>query len=146
MVKITLTDTGGIQRFRSLNSKLSKNNDSIILIYSINDKRSFEECKEYYKDNIKQNCKNNTKVILIGNKIDLEDRREVTTEEGYNFALENGYLFMEISCLTNDNIYDAFEAIIYETLLIKMKEEENKDSNEEKRILLKEKNKQCIVF
>ena len=148
IIKVKLYDTPGQERYRSINEKYFKIVDSIILIYDISNKRNFEECKEYYRDKIREQCKNNIKVILIGNKIDIEER-EVTTEEGYAFAFENGYMFMETSCLTNDNIYDAFEAIIYETLLIKMKEEEeeNKFNNKEKRILLqKNKNKQCIIL
>jgi len=148
MIRVILYDTAGQERYRSINETYYKKIDSIILIYDISNKRNFEEYKEYYRDKIREECKNNIKVILIGNKIDIEER-EVTTEEGYAFAFENGYMFMETSCLTNDNIYDAFEAIIYETLLIKMKEEEeeNKYNNKEKRILLKKKkNKQCIIL
>ena len=139
MVRVILFDTAGQERFRSINEIYYNKNDSIILIYDISRKSTFEECKEYYRDKIKEKCKNDIKVILIGNKIDLEDNREVTTEEGYDFALQNGYMFIETSCLTNENIYDALEAIIYETfliknetVLIKMKEEENKDNNHKK--------------
>ena len=146
MVRVILFDTAGQERFRSINENFYNKNDSIILIYDISRRSTFEECKEYYRDKIKEKCKNDIKVILIGNKIDLEDNREVTTEEGYDFALQNGYMFIETSCLTNENIYDALEAIIYETFLIKMKEEENKDNNHEKKNLLKKKNKKCVII
>ena len=138
MVNVILFDTNGVDKYKSIGIQYCKKSDSIILVYDISNKRTFEECKDYYRDKINEICKNYIKVLLIGNRIDLEDKREVTTEEGYDFALQNGYMFMETSCLTNDNIYEAFEAIIYETLLLKMKEEENKDNNKEKRILLKE--------
>ena len=145
MIRVKLIDTAGQERYRAINeSFLNVKTDSIILIYDISKKRTFEECKNYYRDIIKQNCKNNIKVILIGNKFDSE-MRKVTAEEGYDFALENGYMFMETSCKTNDNIYDAMEAIIYETLLVKMKEEERKDNNKENLFFLKKK-KQCIIF
>ena len=97
--------------------------DSIILVYDISSRQTFEECKTYYRDAIKERCKDNIKVILIGNKNDLEEERKVTTEEGYDFALENNYLFIEGSCFKNDCIYEAFEILITDTILL-----ENKDT------------------
>ena len=46
------------------------------------------------------------------NKKDLEDKREVKPEEDVSFALENNYIFMETSCLRNQNVVDAFETLI----------------------------------
>ena len=57
-------------------------------------------------------CKDNIKVILIGNKKDLEDRRIISFEEANNFALLNNYIYMETSCLRNENVFEAFEKII----------------------------------
>ena len=124
MINVKFVDTNGSERFRLINTQYCKFSDSIILVYDVSDKRTFEECKDYYRDKIKEISKNNIKVLLIGNKIDLEDKREVTTEEGINFAFQNGYMFMETSCFKNYNIYESFEVLIYETLLIKMEEEE----------------------
>lgn len=140
MVLIKLYDTPGKERYKSICELYIKKSDSIILIYDISDKRTFEECKGYYRDKIEEICKNDIKVILIGNKIDREDSREVTTEEGYDFALENGYIFMEISCATNENIYEAFEYIIYETPL-------RKNENRARTKITKKKiNNNCIIF
>ena len=132
MINVKFVDTNGSERFRLINTQYCKFSDSIILVYDVSDKRTFEECKDYYRDKIKEISKNNIKVLLIGNKIDLEDKREVTTEEGINFAFQNGYMFMETSCFKNYNIYESFEVLIYETLLIKMKEEEIKKSIKKK--------------
>ena len=79
-----------------------------MLVYDITNKNSFEECKNYYKNEILNNCKNNIKVILVGNKIDLEKQRKVTKEEGIQFAEENNYYFRETSCEINLNVADAF--------------------------------------
>ena len=124
MINVKFVDTNGSEKYRLINTQYCKFSDSIILVYDVSDKRTFEECKDYYRDKIKEISKNNIKVLLIGNKIDLEDKREVTTEEGINFAFQNGYMFMETSCFKNYNIYESFEVLIYETLLIKMEEEE----------------------
>ena len=73
---------------------------------------TFDECKNYYNNNIKEKCKKNIKVILLGNKTDLEDQRQVKPEEGAAFALENDYIFMETSCFKNTNVANAFETLI----------------------------------
>ena len=83
-----------------------------LLVYDITNQNSFEECKHYYNEGIKEKCKKSIKVILLGNKTDLEDKREVSPEEGAGFALENDYIFMETSCLKNENVADAFSALI----------------------------------
>lgn len=81
-------------------------------MYDITSRKSFEEIKQYYFPNIKEYCKKDIKVILLGNKTDLEDKREVSPEEASIFAMENEYLFMESSCLKNTNVANAFVTLI----------------------------------
>ena len=83
-----------------------------LLVYDIAKRETFEEIKEYYNPNIKNNCGKNIKVILLGNKADLEEKREVPSEEAFEFAQENNYIFMESSCLKNTNVANAFETLI----------------------------------
>ena len=111
-VKVTLLDTEGQEKYRSINEGYYKNADCCLLVYDISNRNSFEECKKYYNPNIKEKCKEGIKVILLGNKTDLEDQRQVPSEEGASFALENNYHFMEISCLQNKNVAGAFESLI----------------------------------
>ena len=144
IVKIRLIDNPGQERFKSLVESYYKKNDSIILIYNISSKESFEECKNYFRNGIKEKCKNGIKVILIGNKNDLEEEREVTIKEGYDFALENNYIFIETSCLKNESVYEAFEIIIIETALAKMKDEENNENNES--LTIKNEQNKCNIF
>ena len=69
----------------------------------------------YFNDKIKENCKKNIQVIVLGNKSDLEESRNVPPEEGAKFCLENNYIFMETSCLEDNNVADAFETLIENT-------------------------------
>ena len=82
------------------------------MVYDITSKDSFYKVKGYYTKKIKHDCKNILKVVLLGNKADLKDRRQVSDIEGANLALENGYTFMESSCVDNYNVLDAFTALI----------------------------------
>ena len=111
-VKVQIYDTLGEERYRSLLEGYCRNGDACILVYDISRKDSFDEIKNYFKREIEEKCKKTMKIILLGNKSDLENEREVTSEEGALFALENNYIFMETSCLTGHNIYNAFETLI----------------------------------
>ena len=112
IVRVQILDTAGAEKFRSLSANYYRKADCCLLVYDITDEYSFNEIKEYFNDRIKELCKKNIPIILLGNKTDLEDKRKVSSEEGANFCLDNGYIFMETSCLKNTNVADAFETLI----------------------------------
>ena len=86
--------------------------DSCLLVYDITNLKSFDECKNYYNKKIKEICRKDIKVVLLGNKTDLEDKRQIIYEECFDFAYENNYIFMEISYLENEKVSDVFETLI----------------------------------
>ena len=104
-------DTSGQERFRAINESYYRRADCCLLVYDISERKSFDECK-YYSKKIKEKCKENIVTILLGNKTDLDYKRQIPSEEGANFSLENGYIFMETSCLKNKNVADAFQTLI----------------------------------
>ena len=114
-VNCEIIDTGGQEKFNALNVTYYKRADCCVLVYDVTNEESFEECENFYKQQIEQNCKKSIKVILIGNKTDLEDQRKIKNEEGAKFAKDNHYYFRETSCETNTNVSDAFETIIVMT-------------------------------
>ena len=144
LVNVHILDTAGQEKYKSLNEKYYKKASCCLLVYDITDKNSFEECKNYYNENIKEKCKENIKVVLLGNKTDLEDQRQVPSEEGATFALENNYIFIETSCLKNESVDEAFKTIIIETALAKMKDEENNENNES--LTIKNDQNKCNIF
>ena len=93
------------------------------MVYDITDKESFEEIKNYYCPKIRKLCKLNIPIILLGNKTDKENKRKIKTEEGIDLALKEKLKFKETSCQKNENVADAFEA------LIEMWNIENKNKN-----------------
>ena len=105
-------DTGGQEVFRSMNKIYYKKANVILLVYDITDMKSFESIKNYYSKAIKEICPKNIPIMLLGNKLDIESERKVSQQEGIEFAQSNNYLFKETSCKTNENVIDAFEALI----------------------------------
>ena len=112
LVNVEFLDTAGQERYRTLNNQYYRKADACLLVYDISNKITFQSIKNYYKREIKEKCKDDIKIILLGNKTDLEDQREVSSIEGADFAFENNYIFMETSCLENRNVADSFETLI----------------------------------
>ena len=126
IVKVHLLDTSGQEIYKSINETYYKKADCCLLVYDITNRKSFDECKDYYNKNLIEKCKKDVKVILLGNKTDLEDQRVISPEEGAGLALENDYIFMETSCLKNSNVASAFETLI-ELTNIEEKRKQNKN-------------------
>ena len=76
--------------------------DGFLLIFAINDRESFTSLNERLKK-INKNNKGNIPLILVGNKCDLEDKREVNKQEAENFAKKYGAKYYETSALTDQN-------------------------------------------
>ena len=105
-------DTGGQETFKSQNKLYYKKADCVLLVYDITSLKSFNACKNYYIKQILNICKEDIKVILLGNKTDLEQKREVTQEMGSNLAKQYNFYFKETSCEENYNVSDSFETLI----------------------------------
>jgi len=85
----------------------------VVLVYDISSRESFENL-HFWKDLIENKCNQDTKVLLIGNKSDLDSIREVSKKEGEEYAEKYNYFFMETSAKKNFNgeVEKAFELII----------------------------------
>ena len=110
-VKITIWDTCGQEKYRSITKNYFNDADGIILIYDVCDRKSFENLDKWLRD-IKENSnKGEISTILCGNKIDIKPRN-TSFEEGNNYAIENGLLYCETSSKEGININIAFENIV----------------------------------
>ena len=105
-------DTAGQEKLRALSKQYYKKADGVLLVYDITNQNSFDEIKDYYCKRNKESCKEDVKVMLLGNKTDLESERVITTDFGANFAAENDFIFAEASCLKNENVAGGFETLI----------------------------------
>ena len=112
IIKLRVLDTAGQEKFNALSERYYKEADCCLLMYDITSTMSFEKVRDYYIEQIKGNCKSDIKVILLGNKTDLKNQRQVSDVDGKDLAEENGYMFMESSCKDNYNVSDAFTTIV----------------------------------
>ena len=106
--KIEIWDTCGQENYRSLMTKFYQNASLMILVYSINNRVSFEELN-YWREQIKNFCKGDIKIILVGNKNDLENERVVQFSEGKEYCENNNFqYFVETSIQDLESIQKIF--------------------------------------
>ena len=128
-VKMQIWDTAGQERFRTVVSSYFKGSHGIFIIYDITNRESFKNLENWLGE-IEKNSSENVLKILIGNKCDLENERDVQFDEGQAFANRNGMQFIETSAKNNTNINEAFEALA--KLMIQFSNENKFIKNETK--------------
>ena len=106
-VRIQIWDTAGQEAYRSITRSYYKSAACVFIVYDISDKKSFIDVDLWLKD-CREICFKDVLIYLIGNKNDLEDKRQVSTEEGQKFAEENNLTFYETSALSGSNIEEIF--------------------------------------
>ena len=105
--RVQIWDTAGQESFRSITRAYYKNSVCACVVYDITNRNSFQNVQLWIDDCKKQTPKT-VLLVLIGNKLDLESKREISYEEGRSFAIDNNMLFFETSAKTGENIEELF--------------------------------------
>ena len=105
-VKFQIWDTAGQEKYMSINKNLFQRVQGIILMYDISFEKSFTNLDKWMTV-IKQ-LADGIPLILIGNKIDLENLRKVSKERGEQFANDNNIDFFESSGKSGENVEESF--------------------------------------
>ena len=108
--KIKIFDTAGQENFRSVTSNLIKDMDGFLLFFDVANEDSFNSI-EYWRDFINNN-NISKEIILLGNKIDKSDKREVKKNKVKEYAEKYYIKYIECSCKAHINIYEILNEII----------------------------------
>ena len=103
--------SAGQERFRTITTAYYKGAHGIMLVYDITDKTTFEQISSTWLEAVRTNMTNTGEMILIGNKVDMEHLRQVSTEDGTKFAQQNNMPFFECSAKSGFRVESAFTTI-----------------------------------
>ena len=112
-VRIKIWDTAGQERFKSLTKGFFRNAEGIMIAYDVTSQETYESLK-YWIQSIKTNIGedlDHIPIIILGNKIDSEDR-EVKTEDAEAFCKKENYPYFETSAKTGENIDQAVRFLV----------------------------------
>ena len=144
IIKAQIWDTAGQERYRSVTKAYYKGAKGALLVYDITRKSTFENIDNWLID-LRTNADKDILIVLIGNKSDLLDNREVSSEDAQTKAEQYNIAFMETSAKSGDNISKAFTELveqIYKTNISNLQSDvQIKDNNEDGVNLNKEEKK-----
>jgi len=112
-VDAQIWDTAGQERYRSMTKAYYKGALGALIVYDITKKETFDHVENWIGD-LRNSADNKVFIILVGNKNDLEEARQVSKDSGEMKAKEFGIAFMETSALNGTNIEQAFQTLIEE--------------------------------
>lgn len=111
---LDILDTAGQEDYTALRSTWMRERDGFILVYSVCDSTTFTGLHSFYDQLSVMHEDNMPPLLLVGNKCDLEPKRQVSQQEGESLAKSYGCKYMETSAKTGKNIDEAFTEIIRE--------------------------------
>ena len=140
-IKLQIWDTAGQERYRSITSAYYKGAKGALIVYDITRKCTFDNIDKWISD-LKLNGDKNICIVILGNKSDLDDKREVSKGDGIKKSEMYKTAFLETSALNGDNIGKAFDEII-EQIIQNNKSffEDNNKKEMDKGVNLNESNK-----
>jgi len=109
-VRLQLWDTAGQERFRSLIPSYIRDSSVAIIVYDITNRTSFMNTMKWI-DDVRSERGNDVIMMLVGNKTDLADKRQVSVEEGEAKAKEYDIMFIETSAKAGFNIKALFRKV-----------------------------------
>lgn len=109
-VRLQLWDTAGQERFRSLIPSYIRDSSVAVVVYDITNYNSFQQTAKWI-DDVRTERGSDVIIMLVGNKTDLSDKRQVTTEDGERKAKELNVMFIETSAKAGYNVKQLFRRV-----------------------------------
>lgn len=110
IIKFLVYDLAGQSFFKRVRHEYYKGANCAFIVYDVTRRETFDEAVDFWLEDAQKKL-GNVPLVLIGNKIDLEDKREITKEEGLEKANQLKSFFIETSALKNINVQDTFKII-----------------------------------
>ena len=110
--KLEIWDTAGQERYRCMTKIFYKDADIALLVYDITNKNSFDELKNYWIKQVLDSSPKNIMLVIVANKHDLIDKKEIDDDIGKNFAKEINADFYMISAKIFNAVKEMFMDLV----------------------------------
>lgn len=110
VVQLELWDTAGQETYKAVAKSYFRDAIGCVLVYDVTSQSSFNEL-QYWLTQFRQLANPNAVVFLVGNKIDLEDQRQISSDTAEQFAKDNLLQYLETSAVTSQNIKEVFDRL-----------------------------------
>ena len=117
-IRLEIWDTAGQERFRGIAKNYFRGAHAIIFVFDITNKDSFHKLKAWMND-AKQNINDYTELVIAENKIDLEEKRNVTKEVIKDFGEKNNLEIFSTSAKSGEGINEIFSYLVSKLFLNK---------------------------
>ena len=117
-INIKLWDTVGQERYKALTQNFFRSAEGVLLTFDVTNIDSFNNLKDWI-GSIKTNMEGKNiflPLIIVGNKIDMEDSREINKEDAVKFASDNNYKYFETSAKTGEGVDDAVRDLVNQVM------------------------------
>ena len=109
---LEILDTAGQEEFTALRDQWIRDCEGFVIIFSITSRSSFEQVSTFKEQVMRVKDADRLPMMLVGNKCDLEEKREVSTQEGQDLGKQFGAQFKETSAKTRVNVEEAFYDLV----------------------------------
>ncbi|XP_020663353.3 ras-related protein Rab-6A isoform X3 [Pogona vitticeps] len=109
-MRLQLWDTAGQERFHSLIPSYIRDSAAAVIVFDLTNLNSFQQTSKWI-DDVRTERGSDVIIMLVGNKTDLADKRQITTEEGEQRAKELSVMFIETSAKTGYNVKQLFRRV-----------------------------------
>ena len=142
-IKVHIFDSAGQERFRNIAQNQISAVQGLLVVYDITDRNTFNGAQSWL-DYCLKNFGDTKTYLVLANKIDLADQRQVSTEEGSQLALKYNAYFHETSAKLGDNVENSFNQAI--TTLITRQNFDNKENTQKERTSNRKKDNACCLI
>jgi len=122
VMNLLIWDTCGQERYRTITKQYYRNVAGCMVVFDISKKNTFDNIKYWMKDVLENGIEINT-IILVGNKEDLRDVREVSEKDVQELISQNNIKYIEVSAKSGSNVHQCFQEIAKKIFI--QKEHEN---------------------
>ena len=132
VIKVEVWDTAGQERYRAITSSYYNGSKGAIIVYDITNENSFNNIESWMKE-VSKKGKSDIQFLLVGNKKDLVNDRQVTEQKGIDKAKELNMHLFEASALEKTNVNEAFNYLMKE-IYLEIRKEKNINTNNDDKI------------